>query len=278
MDREVGMDHRNDKGIDFDVGVVDNSRMWRLGTGVLGASLWAQLFWFPLATEFLSSGAGPLYVLVYLLPTLVLFVSLFVGSSAGFLFFFPGSFIPGLVMLPQQDVAALLQLHRAVFAAGTLVFFIFASALASRDAEEEGEPRSVDAANKIEGEEPERVEGLYRHYFGIRLVIMVILFGVLVGAPLFDESILGAIARHHADGQVAAQVFLVVFGFFTWCVIAYTSFFLPSANVEYNIRRLSRKIDGLADAKKVVRRRVGFLMAGGIAVVAALVFWQVTVG
>ena len=248
-----------------------SSGIWTAVASVLGASLWAQLFWYPLATEFLSQSPGALYVGVYLLPTVALFVSVILRSSGGYLFFFPGSLIPGLVMLPQQDAAALLQFHRSIFATGTLLFFILAATLSVRG--ERGESAEREALSESEEKE---LEGVYRHYVSVRLAIMVVLFGVLVGAGLFDPSILGAISEHHAEGSLAAQLFIVVFGFFTWCVVAYTMFFLPLANLEYNVRRLSREIDNLGGGISSVRRRIGFLVVGGVAVAGALLFWQVS--
>jgi hypothetical protein len=62
--------------LDVETGLVEHRAVWRLAAGVLGLSLWAQLFWYPLATEFLAETTGGMFVGLYLLPVAVLGVSL----------------------------------------------------------------------------------------------------------------------------------------------------------------------------------------------------------
>jgi hypothetical protein len=228
--------------------------LWRGVAIVLGISLWAQLYWYPLATEFLSERAGGLFVGAYLLPLLVLFVAVIFRHAAGYLFFVPSSLVPGLVLLPQQDVGSLLEPYRLVFASGTLLGFILAGALAGRP--DTGRPVSDE---ELEDEPVEQIEGIYRHYFLIRFVILLALFGVLVGSVFFDPTMVQAIVANHEDGEVAARIFLAVFGFFTWCVLAYAMFFRPAANIAYDVRKLRRQIHALARGKSHVRRRIGFV-------------------
>lgn len=254
--------------VEFQPGVVENETLWRLGAALLGASLWLQLFWHPLATEFLSGEAGLVYVGMYMLPTLAMFVALIVDEPAGYLFFVPGSFVPGMVLLPEQDASALLQLHRALFVVGTLLSFLFAASLAAR-----GGRAEVERSEPLE-ESTRQIEGVYRHYTTIRLAILVVLFAVLVGAGLFDPSVTGAIVEHHGEGKLSAQIFIVVFGFFVWCALAYTSFFLPAANLEYDIRRLSREIDGLAEDASAIRWRLGLVVAAGGSALGLIFAWR----
>lgn len=255
--------------LDFDAGILDNASVWRAATAVLGVSLWAQLFWYPLATEFLAQRTSPLFVALYVAPAVALVTTLFLRSKAGYLFAFPTSMLPGLAVLPEQDAVALLEFGRAMFAAGTFVAYAVAAAVAAhrRDIEAtDTEPLAETAS--------QRIEGVYRYYFAVRLVILVVLFGILIGSAVFDPGIRRAIATHHQEGRVAAQIFLTVFGFFVWCVIAYAMFFLPAANIEYDIRRLSRTIDQLVDDRSGIRWRIGLLTSGGLALVAAYLMWQ----
>jgi len=235
---------------------------------VLAISLWAQLFWYPLATEFLSGEAGLVYVGAYLLPTLALLVAILIDEPVGALFFVPVSFVPGMVLLPEQDVGSLLRLHRSIFVVVTLLGFVGAASLAARGREEHGGD-----SESVEGE-TRQIDGLYRHYFTLRLVLLVGLFALLVGAPAFDPALTEAISQTHGEGRVAAQVFIALVGFFVWSVLAYTMFFLPAANLEYDIRRLSREIDALVEDAPSVRRRLVAIGAAGGALVGLAVVWQ----
>ncbi len=256
-------------GVDAERGLLEYRAAWSLVAGVLGISLWAQLFWFPFATEFLAETTGLLYVGLYVLPVIVLAGSLATGSSAGLLFGVPVATLPGLVIVPEQDAAALLQVHRGIFIAGTAIAYLGAAAVATRADEMAPSERVA-----LEQDEPERLEGLYRYYVSIRLVILVGLFAVLVGAVVFDPSIRQLVVEHHGDeGGASAQIFIAVLGFFTWCVVAYTMFFLPLANVEYDLRRLSRQIDGLASGASGIRWRLGLSVAAGLGAAGAWMLW-----
>jgi len=255
-------------GFEFQQGIAEKETLWRLGVMVLGASLWLQMFWNPLATAFLSGEAGLIYVGVYMLPTLALFVALIVDQPAGYLFFVPGSFVPGMVLLPEPDATALLQLHRTLFVVGTLLIYLFTASLVARGGRTaSGRVESLEGATR-------QIEGVYRHYTTLRLAILVVLFGVLVGAGLFDASVTSAIAEHHGEAKLSAQIFIVVFGFFVWCAIAYTTFFIPAANLEYDIRRLSREIDGLAEDATAIRWRLGLVVGSGGAAVGLAFAWR----
>lgn len=252
----------------FQFDLVGSDQLWRVGAAVLGLSLWAQLFWYPLSAEFLSAQPSLLFVGLYLLPTLVLFVSLLAEGGRGFLFFVPASTIPGLVLLPAQDVGAILEPHRAIFAVGTLICFLLAGALSARPSRER--PEEIESIE----EPPRQVAGVYRYYFAVRFCVALVLFGVLVLTPLFDANVTSAIAEHHGEGRGAAQIFLVVFGFFTWSVVAYTMFLLPAANLEYDVRRCSREIDAWLDDAGVIRWRLGIGVGLGVIVIGLIIAAQ----
>lgn len=253
--------------LDVETGLVEHRAVWRLAAGVLGLSFWAQLFWYPLVTEFLAETTGGLFVGVYMLPVAVLAVSLVVGSSAGLLFGLPVALLPGLLIVPEQDAASLLELHRGLILAGTVLAYLVAAAIATR-------PADIDPTDKQAiDEESRRVDGLYRHYVTIRLVILVGLFGVLVGSVVFDPTIRSLIADNHGDGRLAAQLFIAVLGFFTWCAVAYTMFYMPLANIEYEMRSFSREIDAMAGDGSRIRWRLGLTVAAGLAVAAVWFLW-----
>jgi len=256
----------------FAGGLAEEASLWRAATAVLGISLWAQLFWYPLAAEFLADQTGGVFVLLYLMPAVVLVTAMFVRHGAAYLFAFPTSMLPGLAILPEQDAVALMEFERAVFAAGTLVAYAVAAAVATRLRDRE--PTETDPLDELVSR---RIDGIYRHYVTVRLVILVVLFGILVGSGVFDPEIRGTIATHHEGGRVAAQMFVTVFGWFVWCVLAYAMFFLPVANIEYDVRRMSRTIDQMADGRSAIRWRLGLLTSGGLALAAAYLLWQTVV-
>lgn len=232
-------------------------RTWLVAAGVLGASFWAQLFWFPAATELLSSAPSARYLIAYAIPAPVLAGAFVAGRRVGTLFAVPMAFLPGLAMLPKPDVAGLLEPWRAGAAGGTLLAYLTVAALA-RSTEKAGGER-VD-----EFEASASIDGVYSLYFAVRIGVLALLFAVLVGTPMFDAGLLEQIAQNHTENRRVARAFLLLFGFFTWCVVAYMMFLSPAANLEYDVRRVRRQLDDFVDGASSVRWRLAAWLAGGL--------------
>jgi hypothetical protein len=81
-------------------------------------------------------------------------------------------------------------------------------------------------------------------------------------AAFQDPTIAAKIAQHYGDRPEAAVTFLGLFAFFAWCVAAYTMFFVPLMNLEYDVRKLSRSVDTMADGGQ--RSRWMYVSAWGL--------------
>ena len=211
------------------------SRWWRIVSALVGTSLWAQLFWSPIATEWRSETPGLWFVGAYLLPLAIVVLTSVVRSPVLSLFGVPASLLPGLIALPSRDLALLQQPFEMVALGTTVVLYLLASSLRYSGLEELARAFERDQTR-------DRLDGTYRGYVAVRAAFLSVLFGLVTWASLIDPEIAGLVSQHHGSGAVSARLFIAVALFFVWCIVAYTMFLVPLSNLEYDLRALQRRL------------------------------------
>ena len=226
---------------------------------VLGVSLWAQIALFALRDE-LAGGAGPLRLLLFLVPFGVLGVGVWLRSNVTLLAVFPLALLPPAAVVAARGQAAALDPWTAAQLCATMALYL---ALVSNWL---GATRGED---RIRREEPtsERAR-IYRRFVYPRLLPLLLLWAVPTYAIFWDPAIAGTILQNHPENPAIAQIFMAMLVFFAWCVAAYMSFVVPSLNLEYDRRRIDREIQAIgADAEpRAVVRRIGIASAFAIVI------------
>jgi hypothetical protein len=239
--------------------------LWTLMVVVLGLSLWAQIFLVPLLEElrFADHSAG--VTLAYALPLAALLVGAFLRAAPLTLLAFTVCFIPGILLLPERSVIELEQTASMVRIGVTLAAFLGAAAASAAARETIGEVEFGESNPR------QTVEGIFPFYFTIRAAL---LFGLLLltqYAVFYDPAIAAKISEHYVERPEGARIFIGLLAFFAWCVAAYTMFFVPMMNLEYDVRRLSRSIDEYVDGGRRARWwRIGLMVIAAIAALAVL--------
>lgn len=218
--------------------------LWTLLSGLVGFLFWAQLLMLPFAEELQFSDQRAFATLAYVVPLFALFPAIIFRWPMMSLMIFPASFIPGVLLLPELSVVELQQPLSMFRLGATFVVYLALAGFASNRGD------SVRELETIDRTELEEFDGVYPGYFTLRIVVLVGFFGALCYAVLADASITASIATNFPENPTVARVFVALFSFFVWCVAAYTMWFLPAMNFEYDVRRLSRRIDDMVDKER----------------------------
>lgn len=247
----------------------DQTRLSSAVTLALGISLWAQLFWSPLSIEFGAASRSAWHLAAYSTPLFIGLAAALLAHPVGRLFVFPVSFLPGLAMMPEPDMATLGGPLRLGMVGLTLAGYVAVGAWASRARSQHGD---LAAGIDAEGDTSiQRVDGLYTGFWWVRGAFVVGLLGMILWGTLVAPTVTDALEQAY-DGRVeTARTFLVVFGFFLWTVLVYAFFYRPLANLEYDVRRLRERTsaDGL-DRWPIQRRMITWVALGGVAVILTL--------
>lgn len=247
---------------------LSRGRGWSMLIAVLGVSLWAQIFALPLLDQLRYANHGAQSTLVYLIAPTVLIIGVMLRAAPLTLLAFPLCLIPGMLLLPERNMVELQQTSSMLRIGVTLAAFVAAGSVGHSRAQAVGE----DVSDPLH---PARqVDGIYRWYFAARGAILVALLLVIQWATFRDPMIAATIAQHYGDKPQSAVMFISLVAFFAWCVAAYTMFFVPLMNLEYDVRKLSRTIDHMVDGGRRARwTRIGvttLLATAAIAVAWAL--------
>jgi hypothetical protein len=225
--------------------------LWTLLSGLVGVLFWAQLLMLPFAEELQFTDQRALATLAYVLPLFTLFPAVVFRWPLMSLLIFPASFIPGVLFLPELTVNEMLAPWSIARLGTTFVVYLALAGFASNNDQGLQELETIDRG------ELEEFNGVYPGYFIVRIVLLVGFFGVLSFAVLADATVAEAIASSYGDDPMGARVFIALFAFFVWCVAAYTMWFLPAMNFEYDVRRVSRRIDDMVnDDRAPIYRRL----------------------
>lgn len=247
--------------------VVRGARVWSVASTLVGLSLWAQLFWVGLMSEVQFDAPRNWALLAYGLPVLVLAVGVLTRTPVVLLVLWVGSFLPGLVLLPEPERELLMEAGSMLRVGVSMALFL-AVASAGSGADEEGE----DAPSEALPAQTLSARGEMRWFVFARLMVLGVLFVVPAYAVYQDVEVAAALSRSYGSGAQSARVFLGVVHFFVWSVAAYMMVLVPALNVEYDRRRLGRELRELREGLtwRAAGVRVGLWFALSAALVSAV--------
>lgn len=214
---------------------------WAYLVLALGVSLWAQILSLPLLDELQFADQNASATATYVVPLVALVAGALFRVPALTLLVFPLCFIPGIVLLPERSLVELEQGLSLLRIGITTAAYVGAAAAGATHTQAVGRIEATDA------DETRRVDGVYPFYFVVRCILLIVLLLVTQYAAFHDPTIAAKIAQNYADRPQAARSFIGLFSFFAWCVAAYTMFFVPLMNLEYDVRKLSRTVDEMLD-------------------------------
>jgi hypothetical protein len=257
--RDLPIRDKQGQPLDWPGGAFAGASLWSMLTVFLGLLLWAQIFSLPFLEELRFSDQSTSVALSYMIPLIALVPGALFRVPALNLLVFPVCFIPGMLTLPERSLLELEQ-GWSMLRIGISVAAYVAVAAAGASKEQ-----TVGKVEPMPDRHPQKVAGLYPMYFATRCLILMALLLVSQYAAFQDPTIAAKIAEHYGERPEAAATFLGLFSFFAWSVAAYTMFFVPLMNLEYDVRKLSRSVDSMADSTP----RARWLRIGAWALVAA---------
>lgn len=225
--------------------------LWAPITGVLALGLWVQLFGVAALTELDFAEPRVHAVLAYLAPLGFALVGLVRRSPVLLLGLFAVGFLPGLVLLPGEERALLLEGWSLARVGAMLGLYL---AVASAGAREQLEAQPIESLD-----EDEEASVVVRRVIFTRAVALLVILAAPAYAVFQDVGVAAALSANYPDGPQAARAFLALVTFFSWCVCAYMMVLMPALNLEYDQRRLGRALDAMPDGFGAIAsaRRVG---------------------
>lgn len=272
---------RSDK---FEWLAVDQSRtvhgtLWSLLIAGIGVSLWAQVFYLPLVDEVRFANPSLWVMAAYLAPTVALLGGVVWRAAWLTLLVFFISFVPGVFLLSSTSllqaeapwslarIGVTLAAYIATASAGAGPVQLVVGRASSAAQAAHGSPRAI-----------QHIPGVYRLYFALRGLILFGLLLVIQYAVFRDAHIAHALAQSYPGRPEAAATFIGVFSFFAWCVAAYSLFFVPLMNLEYDVRTLSLGVDQMLQAGARAHRRRAVVWLGAAALLVGLLGWLLGFG
>lgn len=242
--------------------------LWALLIGGLGLSLWAQVFYLPLADELRFAEPSALRMLAYLAPIAALLLGGVLRAGVLTLLVFTTAFIPGILWLPPSALIAIEQPWSMVRIGVTLAAYVATAAAGIGPTQVLGRRTDERASAASAAREVQRVDGVYRFYFALRGLLLFGLLFVIQYAVFRDPIIAAKLIQSYPSRPEAAATFIGIFSFFAWCVAAYSLFFVPLMNLEYGARRLERELKKTLEIPKR-GRRFRVILWGGLAILAS---------
>ena len=225
-----------------------NQRVWPWVTWTLGGLLWVQMFALGLGFELGLAAPRPWALLAYLMPLGVLTLGVLWRSQVLLLTLVLCSSLPGLVVLPPEESAAMLAPASFLrIGLSILLYLAMASAGVTRKTGWDREGVSLAQQEtavpgttrpKAQIDEP----GVLRRFIFWRIGVLVVLFVVPSYAVFADAQVGEAIATHYAENAMAARTFFALVHFFIWSVASYMMVLVPSMNIEYDRKRFDKTI------------------------------------
>ncbi|MFU8806649.1 MAG: hypothetical protein ACNA8W_22765 [Bradymonadaceae bacterium] len=217
--------------------------LWALLTAFVGAAFWAQILLFPALGELRYSDGRAVAIIVYLFPLILLGAGILWRRSAVLLMLFPLSLLPALALLAEPDWAVLGQLANMAWLVATFAAYL---AVSSAQGLALAPTERLEAARGEPARRSSTVD--YRWFYRSRMAGALVVFFTIVYALFFDPAVAEIFSEHHGTGEPVVMAFSAVFMFFVWCVFVYMMILVPGANVEYDRRRLRRRLDEIAES------------------------------
>lgn len=245
------------------------SSAWGVAVGVVGASLWAQLFLLGVIAEWQFEVPRPWAILAYVIPLGILFAGVMSRAPVVLLTLFAGSLLPGLVLLPSPEKILISEGGSVLRIGLTLALFL---AVASAGSGEEHDAADFELLDVGEEGAAALAAGSLRQFVLARLGVLAILFLVPAYAVFVDAEIAASLSRNYEKSPETARTFLGLVHFFAWSVAAYMMVLVPSLNLEYDHRRLGRRLgevaDGLTRASLLRRAILWFVISASVLLIA----------
>lgn len=241
--------------------------LWAPITGMLAVGLWVQLFGVAALTEIDFSEPRIYAILAYMAPLAFAVAGLVGRSPVLLLGLFTIGFLPGLVLLPGEERALLLEGWSLARVGAMLGLYL---AVASAGAREQLVAQPIEAL-----EEDEEASVVVRRVIATRAVALLVILAAPAYAVFQDVGVAAALSVNFPESPQAARSFLALVSFFSWCVCAYMMVLMPALNLEYDQRKLSRALDAMSRDLSAASsaRRVGVSVL--VALVALAVAWLV---
>lgn len=242
-------------------------RLWPAVYLVVGAGLWIQLLAPGALAESRSADGSQTILAVQCLPLVALGVGLLWRHVAGRLTIVPLSFIPGLALLPEAELAALTTPWSLGLAVATLALYLVVSA---------GRPAQMPRELKRPGQGVDQPSSdgharAFRRFVVVRFAVVGAIFGVVTWAVFVAPGVQEALAGLEGEGATRSQhLFVAVVAYLGWMVAVYVGAMLPALNWEHHRRR-----SGVPDSQQALLEkpsRLGRRIMGWLVVLTGVTF------
>ncbi|MEC9442207.1 MAG: hypothetical protein VYE40_13970 [Myxococcota bacterium] len=242
------------------------SKLWPVAVLVLGASLWAQLFGLGLVAEgqFEQPRLGAL--IAYLIPLFLLVAGVWSRAPVILLTLFMVGSLPGLLFLPDQEKLLLGEGSSMLRIGLTLALFL---AIASAGS---GEDVGSDVPHEplVGGEGSDAQETwVMQRFVMARIGVLAVLFALPAYAVFQDPEVASSLSKFYPEAPHVARTFMGLIHFFIWSVAAYMMVLVPSLNMEYDHRRLARRLGD--QYRELSRKRLGIRVLAWVGVSACMI-------
>ena len=102
-----------------------------------------------------------------------------------------------------------------------------------------------------------------------RIGVLAVLFALPAYSVFQDPEVASSLSKFYPDAPHVARTFLGLIHFFVWSVAAYMMVLVPSLNMEYDHRRLARKLG--EQYRELTRKRIGLRVLAWVGVSAGMI-------
>ena len=242
------------------------SKLWPVAVVVLGGSLWAQLFGLGLAAEGQFDQPRLGAMVAYLIPLFLLVAGVWTRAPVILLTLFMAGSLPGLLFLPDQEKILLGEGSSMLRIGLTLALYLAIASAGS--GEDVGSDAPHEPLASGEGSDAQETWVMQRFVLA-RIGVLAVLFALPAYSVFQDPSVASALSKFYPEAPHVARTFLGLIHFFIWSVAAYMMVLVPSLNMEYDHRRLSRALG--EQYRALSRKGIGLRVLGWVGVSAAMI-------
>ena len=242
------------------------SKLWPVAVLVLGGSLWAQLFGLGLVAEGQFDQPRLSALVAYLIPLFLLVAGVWSRAPVILLTLFMVGSLPGLLFLPDQEKLLLGEGSSMLRIGLTLALFLAIASAGS--GEDVGSDVPHEPLANGEGSDAQETWVMQRFVMA-RIGVLAVLFALPAYSVFQDPEVASSLSKFYPDAPHVARTFLGLIHFFVWSVAAYMMVLVPSLNMEYDHRRLARKLG--EQYRELTRKRIGLRVLAWVGVSAGMI-------